>query len=148
MGDHGPAPRQARSRGVVTPKAHRPVTRYGWGWRERRLEPGSRKWVLQKRVSIKVDFDVMPGGLDEWIAALLALRDEHDLDEATLDTDIEFGSYGDRDRDVVYLTGWHDATDQEISMAEKAITARLERQRLSEEEQVKLLRRTRPELFT
>lgn len=115
-------------------------------WREINVSP--RKWVKQIRVRLEVD----PWGetIDEFSDRIKLLIAEHGLEDTLLDLDTEYGSYRDRDRDHVYLTGWREPTSQELAHGEEEAKRRVEQREnvlLVRAEQAKQLLKDHPELF-
>jgi nicotinamide mononucleotide adenylyltransferase len=129
---------------MTEPKTHRPYSRFGWGWRERRLEPRGRKWVIQKHVKQHVD---VYGTWAEFVNRVSDLISEQDIESPHVDSEVEYGTYGDRDRDVFVIEGWRDATEEEIAAREKEIEVEEDRRKKYEEQQIESLKKIRPELF-
>lgn len=112
----------------------------GWGERKFTLrysdeEDGTRTW--QQKDVRNVSF--YGETVEEAIAELRNLS--KDMTDATLDSDFEYGTYGDRDRDVLNLTGWNgDVNPEYIKAAEaeiKAIPARAKERRDQERQRAK-----------
>jgi len=129
---------------VTESKTHRPYPRFGWGWRERRVAPGGRKWVLQKHVK------VYPDVYDTWANFVNRVSDlihDQGLEDPHVDLEFVGGSYGDSDRHEFCIEGWRDATEEEIAAREAEIRAHEELARQLEEQQIESLKKIRPELF-
>ena len=74
----------------------------------------------KKRVNRRVDLDHVGQSLESyidsleiWVAELKGLYP--DIDNFTVNSEIEYGEYGDRDRDRVYLEGRSLETDEEYA---------------------------------
>lgn len=112
-------------------------------WRKRRQGTSRSKWTPQIKVRHPVDVWGQP--LDEFVKRL---RDTADgLEDVEVDMEMEIGLYGDRDRDVFYVSGWRDATDEEYETARRELEERESQTKAWEERQIEQLRRARPELF-
>lgn len=114
------------------------IQNFGWGWR---FQNGR----IEKKDKREVDFCSLP------LAAFIEMLHESaaGLTEAHVGMDIEYSSYGERerDRDKLYVEGWREATDEEIS-AKRAEVDKVTEARdsyLSSAERA--LRAARPELF-
>ena len=77
--------------------------------------------------------------------------EEMGLTEAELEMDVEYGSYGDRDRDNLYLTGWRLVPPNEVKQALMDLDADRAKQdaerKLYEDRRIAELKAIRPELF-
>lgn len=93
------------------------------------------------------------GSVDEVIEMLR--HESKNLVEARLDEEVEYGSYGDRDRDRVYLRGWSTdvsddvrvAVDAEIGALPQKQREEQERRRAAAKEQMDRLLQQFPDLL-
>ena len=85
------------------------------------------------------------GTTDELIASVKTLAEG--LTEAKWQFEIDWSSYGDRDRDVLQVSGWRDATGPEIMNKELELEGFKVRQKAALDSAEAMLRKSRPELF-
>lgn len=116
-------------------------------FRERRSDTASQDWRIE--ISVVEDVSAWGESLPEFIERLITLGEP--LVEPQIEMDEEYGRYGDRDRDVLRLSGWREATEAEIEEARAKHAATEEQfaaqRRMIEDQQIAHLRQTRPELF-
>jgi hypothetical protein len=127
----------------------RPIKDYPpYTWREKQLKPRSKTWIKQVRESHSIE----PYGdtIDEFVKRFNNIVAERGLEDAVLEMETDYGSYGDRDRDALYVKGWRDATEQEIAAVEAEAKQQREQAevwRLRKIEEAKQLMKENPELF-
>lgn len=126
----------------MTTFRYNPINELGSGWREKR-SPGQRKG---KGVIQKLDWTaVYPDGTVEEFVTLL--REKAALyEDARVDTD-SVTSYYDSVEWTFYVTGWREATPEELESQRVVREEAENRAREWEERQIRELRRIRPELF-
>ena len=114
-----------------------------YAWREK-IAKGKRSGVIQRTAKIEVAPDTA-GSVESYVTMLRKAADG--LDNAQITTAVECGTYGDRDYDKVYVTGWRDATDEEIVAARATRTEETRRVREFDDAQIARLKASRPEAF-
>ena len=105
---------------------------------------------VQKRDQIDLT-DSLGGTVDQCFTAIRNAIATSGLVDVSIDTDVDYGSYGDRDRDRIVATGWRDLTPEEKAEAEARIAARQSadaaRNQAALDEAERALRAARPDLF-
>lgn len=117
----------------MTKKTH---PKYGQGWR-------TKKKVLQRYVTEEVGYP--SGSVEEFCTRLREMAKRYEEPEVSLE--MEYGNYGDRDRDILAVRGWRQATPEEIAEVDDELARAAENQVRWEAVQIARLRETRPELF-
>lgn len=112
--------------------------KYGYDWR------GNKASRPHKRDTRQLDY-YASGTTDEIIEQIKNLASG--LEDARWEYEMEYGPYGESDRSLLSVTGWREATDEEISLREAELSYSQSRQDKAIEEAEALLRKTKPELF-
>ena len=107
---------------------------------------------VQKRDQIDLTY-LLCGSVDQCFTAIRDAIAASGLVDVSIDSDVDYGSYGDRDRDRdrIVATGWRDLTPEEKAEAEERIAAResadAARNQAALDEAERALRAARPDLF-
>lgn len=112
-----------------------------------RRHASNTSWFYEIRESMTENPGYEP--LSQYVERLRKLDER--LVEAMIDLDLEYGVYGDRDRDNVVITGWRRATDEEVESAKQVHRAKKEKRAATiqahDDRMIAELKKRRPEVF-
>ncbi|MGV8847003.1 MAG: hypothetical protein ACOH1Y_18345 [Propionicimonas sp.] len=117
-------------------KRIKPHPSFGSGWR-------LNGKTVEKKVEVPLEY--VKRDIEAFITQVRTACDG--LGDPSIDMDVEYGTYGDRDKDVLTVTGWREATQAEIDKATGEIHKSDENRAAYEAHMVAELKKTRPELF-
>lgn len=119
--------------------------KFGYGWRNVNRKP-------QKLVSFRFDTEDLgwkpvPRTLPELITAINLIVEANHLTDWEIGMESEYGTIGDSDHDRFAVTGWRDATKEEIEEARERLDRSKESASHYLDNAERMLRAQRPELF-
>lgn len=110
--------------------------------------PFGPEWRLNGKTvqhRVKVPIVYVERELETFIAQLRTACEG--LSDPTIDMETEYGTYGERDTDVLTVTGWREATQAETDKALREVQDNEKYRETYEANMIAELKKTRPELF-